>query len=321
MYRGETRAPRRSRRRAGDRGSANHRRCASNGSPTRRPARARPCPRGVEHAAVAALLDRDAIADPAFRAAVNAIHRGDVAALARLLDAEPRLLRDRIAGPEVYRKRARPDYFRDPKLFWYVANNPTTVERVAPNIVAVLQTMLERGVEQGDLDYALELVMSSGVAREQGLQRPLMDALIDAGNETGAACSLRPDTSRSTHCAPCSSAACRSTRRAEPERRCGAAPATAGREPRQRTDCVGLAVINGHTESVRLALDQHVSAFLPIHSHSTALHDAAARNNVEMIAMLLGAGARRDILDTLWDGTPADWARHVGNAAASATLV
>ena len=85
----------------------------------------------------------------------------------------------------------------------------------------------------------------------------------------------------------------------------------------------GLAVINGNIEAARLALvaGADVSAFLPIHSHSTALHDAAARNNVAMIAMLLGAGARRDTLDTLWDGTPADWARHVGNAAASVALV
>ncbi len=42
--------------------------------------------------AMVELLDRPVIRDPAFRGAVEAIHAGDVAALERLLDAEPRLL-------------------------------------------------------------------------------------------------------------------------------------------------------------------------------------------------------------------------------------
>jgi hypothetical protein len=36
--------------------------------------------------------------------------------LARLIDAEPRLLHERMMGPEAYRLRQRPGYFRDPKL-------------------------------------------------------------------------------------------------------------------------------------------------------------------------------------------------------------
>jgi ankyrin repeat protein len=278
-----------------------------------------------QHAAVAALLDRDAIADPSFRAAVVAIHSGDVAALARLLDAEPRLLRERIVGPEVYRKRARPDYFRDPKLFWYVANNPTTVDEMAPNIVAVAQAMIERGVEQADLDYALELVMSSGVAREQGHQRPLMRALLDAGavpNRRGVAAAaghLETDALRMLleKGVPLDAPIAATLNDVEALRRL---LPDATREDVQTA--FGYAVINGHVEAARLALDAgaDVDAFLPIHTHSTALHDAAARNDLAMIAMLLAAGARRNILDTLWDGTPSDWARHVGNAAASAAL-
>jgi hypothetical protein len=69
-----------------------------------------------DKAAIVALLDCDAIADASFRAAVAALHAGDVAELARLIDAEPRLLHERMMGPEAYRLRQRPGYFRDPKL-------------------------------------------------------------------------------------------------------------------------------------------------------------------------------------------------------------
>ncbi len=41
--------------------------------------------------------------------------------------------------------------------------------------------MISRGVEAADLDYALELVMTSAPAREQGLQLPLIECLVKAG--------------------------------------------------------------------------------------------------------------------------------------------
>ena len=46
------------------------------------------------------LADGPKIADPEFRAAVDAIHAGDVDALARLLDARPGLLHERAIEPE-----------------------------------------------------------------------------------------------------------------------------------------------------------------------------------------------------------------------------
>ncbi|MGE5151307.1 MAG: hypothetical protein ACM3II_14390, partial [Rhodospirillaceae bacterium] len=71
------------------------------------------------------------------RAAVKAVQRGDATRLARLLDAEPRLLHERALGHQAYRKATRFQYFRDPKLFWFIANNPTLRKRMAPNMVEV----------------------------------------------------------------------------------------------------------------------------------------------------------------------------------------
>jgi peptide-methionine (S)-S-oxide reductase len=131
--------------------------------------------------AIIALLDRNADADPSFRAAIDAIGAGDATRLARLLDAEPRLLHERILGPHVYRAAQRLEYFRDPKLLWFVANNPTLMERMPSNIVEIAQTMIERGVERADLDYTLALVMTSRVAREQNHQATLVHTLRAAG--------------------------------------------------------------------------------------------------------------------------------------------
>src|SRR5205085_2607708 len=67
------------------------------------------------------IADGPKIADPVFREAVAAIQAGDAAGLAALLDAHPRLLRERAIEPDIGTR----GYFTDPKLFWFIANNPT----------------------------------------------------------------------------------------------------------------------------------------------------------------------------------------------------
>ncbi|HEV3086917.1 MAG TPA: ankyrin repeat domain-containing protein, partial [Candidatus Elarobacter sp.] len=84
----------------------------------------------------------------------------------------------------------------------------------------------------------------------------------------------------------------------------------------------GLAVINGHLEAARIALDAgaDVNAYLPVHKHSTALHQAAVNDDPALIEFLISRGARLDQRDTLWDSTPLNWAVHEGKTAAQAAL-
>ncbi|HEY0382244.1 MAG TPA: ankyrin repeat domain-containing protein [Candidatus Elarobacter sp.] len=283
--------------------------------------------RGRPHdrAAIVALLDRSVIADASFRAAVDAIHTGDVAGLAKLLDAEPRLLRERIAEPDAYHKAQRHQYFLDPKLFWFVANNPTLVETMPSNIVDVARVMIERGVAQADLDYALELTMSGSAARQQGLQLPLMRALLAAGAQpsrhgiavTAAYHELEPLRGLVAGGHPMS-APIAAALGADDQLR--ALLPSAEREDVQAA--FALAAVNGHLEAVRLALDAgaDVNAYLPVHAHSTALHQAAIDNNVPLIELLLAHGARKDQRDTLWDGTPLGWATYCNREEAKAAL-
>jgi ankyrin repeat protein len=278
--------------------------------------------KAADKAAIIELLDRPVIRDPSFRAAVTALQRGDVAALARLLDDEPRLLHDRILEPACYREASRSQYFRDPKLFWFIANNPNLMKRMPDNIVEVAETMIARGVDKSDLDYALELVMTSSPAREHGLQIPLLDRLTKAGatptaksiDVTLAHWELEPIQAllRAGHpmTAPIAAALGR-TDRLEPLLR--------EASPEEIQNALGMAVINRQVEAARLALDAgaDVNAFLPIHHHSTPLHQAAIDDNLELIDLLLARGARTDIADKLWNSTPLGWARHQGKSRAA----
>jgi hypothetical protein len=196
------------------------------------------------------------------------------------------------------------------------------MERMPDNMVAVAETMIARGVDKADLDYALELVMTSLPAREQGLQIPLIEQLMKAGatataraiDVTLAHWELAPIRAllQSGHpmTAPIAAALGRTDRLKDLLREASAA---------EIQNTFGMAVINRQNEAARLALDAgaDVNGFLPVHAHSTALHQAAIDENLELMALLVERGARTDIADKLWSSTPFGWASHQGKTRAA----
>jgi hypothetical protein len=266
--------------------------------------------RGPDRDAILALLARPVIRDPELRDAVAAIHAGDLAAIERL---SPELVHRRIIEPEGYGD----SYFHNPMLLWFVAGNPG-LRRLPDNIAEVTRALLALGPAPGDRDYTLELVMTSMLAREQGHQIPLMHELLEAGaTATSQAVAMalahqELDAVREL------------LRRGHPM----TAPIAAAlgelrAPPRQEAQLMlALAVINDQVDTARLALEAgaDVNAFLPIHEHSTALHQAVLTDDPELVALLLEHGARRDIKDTVWDGTPLDWAIHEGRQRARELL-
>lgn len=86
----------------------------------------------------------------------------------------------------------------------------------------------------------------------------------------------------------------------------------AGATRHDASRALAMAVINDQPEAARLALDAgaDVAAFLPVHGHSTALHQAALTDDVALIDLLLARGAPADARDRMWNGTPLDWAIH-----------
>jgi ankyrin repeat protein len=86
--------------------------------------------------------------------------------------------------------------------------------------------------------------------------------------------------------------------------------------PEERHRALALAAQHGHAGIVRLLLEagEDPDRYNPVgcHSHSTPLHQAALQGHEEVVHLLVERGARRDVKDVLYHGTPADWARHAG---------
>lgn len=274
---------------------------------------------------IATLVDRPVISDPTFRAAVRAIQSGDVDVLARLLTERPSLLQERVREPDCYHQAPRPNYFLDPRLFWFIANNPRLVADMPANTVEIADVMIARGVTREDLDYALELVMTSAAAREHGLQTPLIQKLLAAGaqpSETAIASALahkelEPIRALEAAGVPLDAAMAAGLDRAETLRE------LLLNAPREQVQlALALAAINGHEGVARVALEFKAdpNAFMPVHAHSVPLHQAALTENIRLLELLIGHGARTDIRDKMWNGTPLDWSVHEGKHASRAFL-
>jgi ankyrin repeat protein len=90
--------------------------------------------------------------------------------------------------------------------------------------------------------------------------------------------------------------------------------ATAGGDHRHRA--LAWAAQHGHVEIVRLLLDagEDPNRYNPrgCHSHSTPLHQAVFYGHEKVVRLLLEHGARLDIKDILFQGTPRGWAEYAG---------
>lgn len=279
-----------------------------------------PDAQGIVH-----LLKRPVIEDPVFRAAVDAILAGDAAALAPLLDAHPRLLTERIMEPQCYRKATRGQYFRDPKLVWFVADNPNLADPMPPGMVDCAREIADRGAEQADLDYTLGLAMTSGPAHDAGLTVPLMEVLIRAGarpTEENIVVTLAHGLHAPVEALLAAGHAMTPLIAAGLGRVEDLARLLPGASQDVLQTAFGLGVINRHHACARLCLEAgaDVDGYLPVHAHSTAMHQAANHDDVAMLELLVSHGARDDIPDRMWRGTPLGWAEHEEKPAARAYL-
>jgi ankyrin repeat protein len=77
---------------------------------------------------------------------------------------------------------------------------------------------------------------------------------------------------------------------------------------------LALAVQHGHVDVVKLLLDagEDPNRYNPdgFHSHATPLHHAVSSDKEAMVRLLVERAARLDIRDTIYDGTPLEWAIH-----------
>jgi len=257
------------------------------------------------------LPHQERIEDPAFRRAVDLIDAGDAEGLRAHLAQHPQLACQRVVFEGG-------NYFRHPALLEFVAENPVRRGALPASIVQVAKVLLDAGAEPSSLDETLGLVATGRVPRECGVQLPLIHLLCDHGADPngplrGAALhgEFQAVSALIGRGARTDLPVAAAMGRLEDARRLLAA---ASGEDRQLA--LSLAADFGHVEIVALLLDAGVdpNRYNPLgHSHTTPLHQAAGRGHLEVVRLLVSRGARTDIQDILWQGTPEGWAQHAGH--------
>jgi hypothetical protein len=258
------------------------------------------------------LSHHERIEDKTFRRAVDLLDAGDVVGLRDHLQQHPSLAKQHV-------RFEGENYFRNPSLLEFIAENPIRHAKLPKNIVDVAKVILEAGVEPSALDETLGLVATGRVPRECGVQRALIDLLCDRGADSNRAIqaaalhgemeAVRALISRGARVTLPIAAALGEFDRAR--------QLLASADSHDRHLALAFAAQFGQTGIVRLLLDSGVDPdrYNPrgAHSHSTPLHEAALAGHEAIVRLLVERGARLDLPDVLWHGTPAGWARHAGH--------
>lgn len=266
-----------------------------------------------------------------FESAVEAVITGDMPALESLLGEDPEL---------VHARSTRVTHFDPPvhraTLLHYVAANGVEGyrQKTPKNAVEVARTLLQAGAEAdaladlyGGHHTTMSLLVSSCHPANAGVQVALVYLLLDFGAAVeGAGSGDWTSPLKSALAFGYLDAAEALVRRGARVDTLAAAAglgrledaarllAAAGSEDRHRA--MALAAQLGHTEIVRLLLDagEDPNRYNPKgnHGHSTPLHQAVWAGHEAVVRLLVERGAKLDIKDTIYEGTPLGWAEYGG---------
>jgi hypothetical protein len=265
------------------------------------------------------LPHHERIEDTTFRRAAELLDGGDVEGLRAHLKRHPNLARRHVAFEGG-------NYFSNPTLLEFVAENPVRHGKLPKNIVEIAKVILDGGVDPSSLNETLLLVATGSVPRECGVQMDLINLLCDRGADPDSAAesaavlfelqavdALLARGARIT--LPLAAALSRTE---------DAGRLLPGADPQQRHLALALAAQYGHLEIVRILLDagEDPNRFNPVggHSHSTPLHQAAGNGHLDVVKLLIERGAKLDVKDILFGGTPAGWAAYAGKKELEAYL-
>lgn len=272
--------------------------------------------RHIEKPTLADRLDlkhHERIEDADFRRAVDLLDNGDAAGLRAHLQQHLKLTTQRVLFEGG-------NYFRNPTLLEFVAENPIRHGKLPKNIVEVAKVILDASVGAPALNDALGLVATGSVPRECGVQSALIAVLVDHGADPNSATEAAAvqNEFESLHALLANGARMTLPIAAALGRVKDFGLLLSNADHHARHLAFALASQFGQTEIVGLLLDagENPDRFNPTggHSHATPLHQAAAGGHFDMVKLLVEREARIDIKDVLWHGTPAGWAEHEGHS-------
>jgi ankyrin repeat protein len=274
-----------------------------------------------------------------FESAVEAVINGDVLALRSLLGARPELVRERSTRVTHF----DPPEHRAMLLHYLAANGVEGYRQKSPSsAVEIAKTLIEAGAEPDALVWAyggecttMALLVSSSPPHDAGVQVPLVHTLIDfgaaveprgSGNWTsplmtalvfGFQDAAEALVSRGATIDNVAAAAGLG-------RPADVARLLPGADSDSRHRAFALAAQLGHVEVVRLLLDagEDPNRYNPpgTHAHSTPLHQAVCAGHEATVRFLVERGARLDLRDTIYKGTPLGWAEYCNKPEIAAYL-
>jgi hypothetical protein len=269
-----------------------------------------------------------------FEAAVEAVIGGDVGLLAEVIRDNPGLVKARSKRVTCF----DPPVHRATLLHYLAANGVEGYRQKSPsNAVEVAETLLEAGAEPdalaamyGGENTTMAMLVSSTPPAEAGVQVPLIDTLVNYGASVEARGSGPWTSPLLTALAFGFQDAARALiRRGAPVDSVAAAAGLGDRDavdallpsatPMERHKALALATQHGHADVVALLLDagEDPSRYNPEgnHAHSTPLHQAVWSGHENIVRLLVERGARLDVKDTIYQGTPLGWATFGGKTA------
>jgi ankyrin repeat protein len=266
-----------------------------------------------------------------FEAAVESLIAGDTATLGAMLREYPELVHARSAR----RHKAT--------LLHYIAANgvENARQQTPPNSVAIATLLLDAGAVPDALadmyDHkctTMSMLVSSTPPHRAGLQLALAETLLAYG-----AALEGPGTNWQSAVQTALAFGFLDTAQALAQRGAAigdvATAAGLGRadvvvrllpsaDAPARHRALALASQHGHTEVVRMLLDagEDPNRYNPegLHAHSLPLHQAVWSDRMEVVRLLVERGARLDVRDKVYNGTPLDWAEYGQKAEIAAYL-
>lgn len=254
---------------------------------------------------------------------VAAIDIGDLTAMDGMLRKDPSIVGYHCRSGQWYEN----GYFKAATLLHHVAGNPIR-SPISRNVVDVARMLLDFGADpnaETDAGWTtIGLLLTSKQASESGVAMALIDLLRTAGatDEVGTQRAL---TWALLNCAP-ETAAALVQRGAPMDLRHAAG---LGRVDELRDliavgshqplceEALVFACIRGQVEAARILVEYDAKGDVLLapggQSPRTAMHEAANRGHLEIVRLLIDNGADTSVVEPLWGGTAAGWARHGGH--------